>query len=67
MEFSTKAAVFIVSTVRISLWLNILVSFVDQVKQLLALNYGRFEAIRHKIRSRSFQETFSEGRMAIVL
>jgi hypothetical protein len=47
-ECSTQAAVFIVTTVRISLWPNILVICVDQVKQLLALSYGRFEAIRHK-------------------
>jgi len=33
----------------------------------LAHNYGRFEAICHKTRSRSIQETFSEGKMVIVL
>jgi len=30
-------------------------TFVDQVKLLLALSYGQFEAIRHKTRSRSIQ------------
>jgi len=63
---STKAAVFIVTTVRISLWPNIIVTFADQVKRLLALKYGRFEAVRHKTRGRSIQDTFSEGRMVIV-
>jgi hypothetical protein len=47
------------------LWPNVLVAFVEQVKRLPALNYGRFEANRHKTRSRSIQETFGEGRMVI--
>ena len=47
-ECSTEAAVFTVTTVKISLWPNILVTFVDQVILLLVLSYGRLEAIRHK-------------------
>jgi hypothetical protein len=64
-DYSATTAVFVVTTVSISLWPNVLVTFVDQVKRLLALNYGRFETIRHKTRSRSIRESFSEERMVI--
>jgi len=42
-------------------------TFVDQVKRLLALSYGWFEAIRHKTSSRSIQYGFSAGRKVIAL
>jgi hypothetical protein len=54
---AATAASFVVTTVSISLWPNVLITFVDQVKRLLALSYGRFEATHHKTRSRSIQET----------
>jgi hypothetical protein len=42
-------------------------TFFDQVKRLLALSYGRFDAIRHKTCSRFIHETFSAGRKANAL
>ena len=38
-------------------------TLVDQVKRLLALNYGRFEALRHKIHCKlPFKKTLVKGR-----